>query len=99
MAPTISILPEVLFTLTLVPSKFSALTFSEAMTLIFPTDVVLPISIFPRLRGEVRLEGGRLRGSSRGEGVELPASLQGFEDLKLSHPYYWSAFVMIGSPW
>ncbi|MEG4858097.1 CHAT domain-containing protein [Microcoleus sp. K1-B6] len=51
------------------------------------------------LRGDVRLEGGRLRGSSRGEGVELPASLQGFADLKLSHPYYWSAFVMIGSPW
>ena len=51
------------------------------------------------LRGEVRLEGGRLRGSSRGEGVELPVSLQGFADLKLSHPYYWSAFVMIGSPW
>ncbi|MBD0393128.1 MAG: CHAT domain-containing protein, partial [Microcoleus sp. C1-bin4] len=51
------------------------------------------------LRGEVRLEGGRLRSSSRGEGVELPASLQGFADLKLSHPYYWSAFVMIGSPW
>jgi filamentous hemagglutinin family protein len=51
------------------------------------------------LRGDVRLEGGRLRGLSRGEGVELPASLQGFADLKLSHPYYWSAFVMIGSPW
>ncbi|MBW3586439.1 MAG: CHAT domain-containing protein, partial [Cyanobacteria bacterium 0813] len=51
------------------------------------------------LRGDVRLEGGRLRGPSRGEGVQLPASLQGFEDLKLSHPYYWSAFVMIGSPW
>ncbi|MEG4215672.1 CHAT domain-containing protein, partial [Microcoleus sp. Pol14C4] len=51
------------------------------------------------LRGDVRLEGGRLRGLSRGEGVELPTSLQGFADLKLSHPYYWSAFVMIGSPW
>ncbi|MBE9133868.1 CHAT domain-containing protein [Tychonema sp. LEGE 07196] len=51
------------------------------------------------LRGNVRLEGGKLRGSSRGEGVELPQSLQGFADLKLSHPYYWSAFVMIGSPW
>ncbi|MEG4146542.1 CHAT domain-containing protein [Microcoleus sp. Pol12B5] len=51
------------------------------------------------LRGDVRLEGGRLRGLSRGEGVELPASLQGFADLNLSHPYYWSAFVMIGSPW
>ncbi len=51
------------------------------------------------LRGDVRLEGGKLRGSSRGEGVQLPQSLQGFADLKLSHPYYWSAFVMIGSPW
>ena len=51
------------------------------------------------LRGDVRLEGGRLRGSSRGDGVKLPDSLQGFADLKLSHPYYWSAFVMIGSPW
>ncbi|MEG3863024.1 CHAT domain-containing protein, partial [Microcoleus sp. herbarium12] len=50
------------------------------------------------LRGDVRLEGGKLRGSSRGE-VDLPQSLQGFADLKLSHPYYWSAFVMIGSPW
>ncbi|MEG5157016.1 CHAT domain-containing protein [Microcoleus sp. A2-C3] len=51
------------------------------------------------LRGDVRLEGGKLRGSSRGEGVELPQSLQGFANLKLSHPYYWSSFVMIGSPW
>lgn len=51
------------------------------------------------LRGDVRLEGGRLRSSSRGDGVKLPDSLQGFADLKLSHPYYWSAFVMIGSPW
>ncbi|TAG93464.1 MAG: CHAT domain-containing protein [Oscillatoriales cyanobacterium] len=51
------------------------------------------------LRGDVRLEGGRLRGSSRGGGVELPPSLQGFEDTKLSHPFYWSAFVMVGSPW
>ena len=51
------------------------------------------------LRGDVRLEGGRLRGSSRGAGVELPPSLQGFTDTKLSHPFYWSAFVMVGSPW
>ncbi len=51
------------------------------------------------LRGDVRLEGGRLRGSSRGGGVELPPSLQGFADIKLSHPFYWSAFVMVGSPW
>jgi CHAT domain-containing protein len=51
------------------------------------------------LRGEVRLEGGRLRGTSRGDGVQLPDSLQTFADTKFVHPYYWSAFVMIGSPW
>ena len=51
------------------------------------------------LRGDVRLEGGKLRGSSRGGGLELPSSLQGFTDTKLSHPFYWSAFVMVGSPW
>ncbi|MFB8795541.1 MAG: CHAT domain-containing protein [Microcoleus sp.] len=51
------------------------------------------------LRGQVRLEGGRLRGTSRGAGVELPESLQKFADIKFVHPYYWSAFVMIGSPW
>jgi len=47
----------------------------------------------------LRLEGGRLRGTSRGAGVELPESLQKFADTKFVHPYYWSAFVMIGSPW
>ncbi|WP_341730411.1 CHAT domain-containing protein [Microcoleus sp. EPA2] len=51
------------------------------------------------LRGDVRLEGGQLRGSSRGGGVDLPPSLRGFADTNLSHPFYWSAFVMVGSPW
>lgn len=51
------------------------------------------------LRGEVRLEGGKLRGTSRGTDVQLPESLRNFRDTKFVHPYYWSAFVMIGSPW
>ncbi|EDX78139.1 haemagglutination activity domain protein [Coleofasciculus chthonoplastes PCC 7420] len=49
------------------------------------------------LKGEVRLEGGQLRGS--GQPVPLPSALQGQGDQSLSHPYYWAAFTMIGSPW
>jgi len=49
------------------------------------------------LKGEVRLEGGQLRGS--GQPVPLPSTIQSQGDQSLSHPYYWAAFTMIGSPW
>jgi filamentous hemagglutinin family protein len=52
------------------------------------------------LTGQVRLEEGQLRGSDdqRG-GVPLPPELANSRDRVLSHPFYWSAFTMIGSPW
>ncbi|MEQ8970853.1 MAG: CHAT domain-containing protein, partial [Coleofasciculus sp. C1-SOL-03] len=49
------------------------------------------------LNGDVRLEGGQLRGS--GQPVPLPSTLEAQGDKSLSHPYYWAAFTMIGSPW
>ncbi|MEQ9236018.1 CHAT domain-containing protein [Coleofasciculus sp. E2-BRE-01] len=49
------------------------------------------------IKGEVRLEGGQLRGS--GQPVRLPPTLETQEDKSLSHPYYWAAFTLIGSPW
>ncbi|WP_283766331.1 CHAT domain-containing protein, partial [Roseofilum capinflatum] len=50
------------------------------------------------LRGEVRIEGGQLR-ASRGN-VALPPVLAGnVAERPLAHPYYWSGFTMIGSPW
>ncbi|WP_322745273.1 CHAT domain-containing protein [Coleofasciculus sp. LEGE 07081] len=49
------------------------------------------------LSGQLRLEGGQLRGS--GESITLPPSLAEQEDTTLAHPYYWGAFTMIGSPW
>ena len=49
------------------------------------------------IQGRVRLEGGELRGSSRG--VSLPPELAQLEKENLSHPYYWAAFMMISSPW
>ncbi|MDJ0702317.1 MAG: CHAT domain-containing protein [Leptolyngbyaceae cyanobacterium MO_188.B28] len=61
------------------------------------------------LRREVRIADGRLHWSN-GD-IELLAGLEGdlmqefeealagFGDVDLSHPYYWSAFTLVGSPW
>ncbi|MGE5658903.1 MAG: CHAT domain-containing protein [Actinomycetota bacterium] len=50
------------------------------------------------LRGQVRLQDGQLRGTPVGA-IQLPPSLRREGESVLSHPYYWAAFVMIGSPW
>jgi CHAT domain-containing protein len=50
------------------------------------------------LRGEVRIEGGQLR-ANRGGNVSLPSVLANVPERSLAHPYYWSGFTMIGSPW
>ncbi|WP_235526379.1 CHAT domain-containing protein [Nostoc piscinale] len=49
------------------------------------------------LKGQVRLEMGRLR-TARGD-VPLPPVLLELGDQKLTHPYFWAAFTMIGNPW
>jgi len=50
------------------------------------------------LRGDVHLQDGHiLRNGDRG--LSLPAELAGGGRRNLSHPYYWAAFTMIGSPW
>lgn len=49
------------------------------------------------LRGETRFENGQLlfpEGS-----FALPPQLLGRGDRAFSHPYFWSAFTTIGSPW
>jgi filamentous hemagglutinin family protein len=48
------------------------------------------------LRQEVRFEAGNLMGME--ERVILPPNLSGIGDRVLSHPYYWSAFTMVGNP-
>ncbi|WP_446377291.1 CHAT domain-containing protein [Coleofasciculus sp. E2-BRE-01] len=50
------------------------------------------------LRGQVRLENGQLHGIGMG-GIPLPSELKGRGNQDFSHPYYWAAFTMIGSPW
>ncbi|MEG5013222.1 CHAT domain-containing protein, partial [Microcoleus sp. B4-C5] len=49
------------------------------------------------LRGEVRIEGGMLH-TSVGN-LPLPSELVNTTSQNFSHPYYWSAFRMIGNPW
>ncbi|MBP0029359.1 CHAT domain-containing protein [Roseofilum sp. Guam] len=50
------------------------------------------------LQGEVSLDGGQLRGTRGQGGITLPKDLaQG--SVSFSHPYYWAAFTMIGTPW
>ncbi|NEP53342.1 MAG: CHAT domain-containing protein, partial [Moorea sp. SIO3C2] len=49
------------------------------------------------LRGTVRLEGGKLV-TDQGS-FPLPPGLAKLPDVELRHPYYWSAFTLIGNPW
>jgi len=49
------------------------------------------------LKGEVHLENGQLV-TPVGQ-FPLPPELAHLSDRKLNHPYYWSAFTMIGNPW
>ena len=49
------------------------------------------------LRQDVRIQGGMLR-TSVGT-VPLPPELANTTTRNFSHPYYWSAFRMIGNPW
>ena len=49
------------------------------------------------LNGEIRIEANQLI-LSNGR-VDLPEDLQDIELSDLSHPYYWSGFSMLSSPW
>ncbi|NET58419.1 MAG: CHAT domain-containing protein, partial [Symploca sp. SIO2E6] len=49
------------------------------------------------LKGEVRIEDGQLIVDN--ERIPLPPELAQLPDKDFSHPYYWSAFTLIGNPW
>jgi len=52
------------------------------------------------LRGQVRIENGQLRKGGIEEGLPLPPELvKRQQNTSLSHPSYWAAFTVIGSPW
>ncbi|MGB0564333.1 MAG: CHAT domain-containing protein, partial [Spirulinaceae cyanobacterium] len=45
------------------------------------------------LRGEVTVQGGAI-----GD-ISLPPELARFSNTDLTHPFYWSGFTLVGSPW
>ncbi|MEQ8463207.1 CHAT domain-containing protein [Coleofasciculus sp. E1-EBD-02] len=49
------------------------------------------------LQGQVYIEGGQLIAGDKS--VPLPPELARLGDGNFEHPYYWSAFTMVGSPW
>ena len=49
------------------------------------------------IKGKVYLEQGQLRNVQRS--LSLPPELIKYGDENLSHPFYWAAFTLIGSPW
>ncbi|HAX86128.1 MAG TPA: hypothetical protein DCY91_07610 [Cyanobacteria bacterium UBA11370] len=51
------------------------------------------------IQGQLKIEAGELQGSEIPGTVSLPPELAKMTNTNLSHPYYWSGFTMIGSPW
>ena len=49
------------------------------------------------LRGQIRLQSGALRLSN--DSIPLPANIDTVAESDFSHPFYWSGFTMISSPW
>ncbi|MEO0769895.1 MAG: CHAT domain-containing protein, partial [Cyanobacteria bacterium J06649_4] len=49
------------------------------------------------LRGETRIEDGDLV-TSKGK-TDLPDDWDLPENATLDHPFFWSAFTMVGNPW
>ena len=51
------------------------------------------------LRGELSIKNGRLISTDGSLDLDLPPALAQLNNDELAHPYFWSAFMMIGSPW
>jgi CHAT domain-containing protein len=49
------------------------------------------------LKGQVRIEEGQLQTTR--ETISLPPGLSETQNKNFSHPYYWAAFTIFGSPW
>ncbi len=49
------------------------------------------------IQKKITIDSGVIRGE--GGDVSLPSQLGNLEKSNLAHPYYWSGFTMIGSPW
>ena len=51
------------------------------------------------LNGGLAIDGGQLLNTPDNTALPLPSDLGTLEMRDFSHPYYWSSFTLIGSPW
>ncbi|MGL5196985.1 MAG: CHAT domain-containing protein, partial [Chroococcales cyanobacterium] len=51
------------------------------------------------IQGDWRIENGKWIAKNPDRTIALPSELSHLANQNLNHPYYWAAFVMIGSPW
>jgi CHAT domain-containing protein len=51
------------------------------------------------IQGAVEDVDTQLHASQSLDEITLPNQISSLSSLDLSHPYYWSAFTLIGSPW
>ncbi|ARV57807.1 CHAT domain-containing protein [Nostocales cyanobacterium HT-58-2] len=51
------------------------------------------------LKGQIRIKEGQLIQPGQKTEMRLPPELAEVGEINLSHPYYWAAFTVIGSPW
>ncbi|MBD2448126.1 CHAT domain-containing protein [Nostoc sp. FACHB-152] len=51
------------------------------------------------IKGQIRIEKGKLYSPALPTGVDLPPELAEQDNHNLNHPYYWASFTMIGNPW
>jgi len=49
------------------------------------------------LQGKVNIRNGQLHGTANP--IVLPPSITQVKERVFSHPYYWAAFTLVGSPW
>jgi CHAT domain-containing protein len=72
-------------------------TFYEKLAQVPVKAEALRLAQLAMLKGEARVQGGKL--VSGRVSIPLPPELTQLGDKDLTHPYYWSAFTMIGNPW
>ncbi len=49
------------------------------------------------IRGDISVEGDQLKGLDGARKLPIELAIEGQQDF--SHPYYWAAFSLVGSPW
>jgi CHAT domain-containing protein len=51
------------------------------------------------IKKQIQIKQGQLQQSGSTTKIPLPPEIAKLDNLNLSHPYYWSGFTIIGSPW